>query len=54
MGAFIKTQPEVKDAKLLLFLVYSWTQEGVSAFQQKQFECLLQLGKKKIGGLACC
>jgi hypothetical protein len=31
-----------KDAKLLLFLVNLWAQEGVSAFQQKHFECLLQ------------
>jgi hypothetical protein len=35
-------QNEGKDAKFLLFLVNSWAQEEVSAFQQKQFEYLLQ------------
>jgi hypothetical protein len=32
-----------RDAKLLQFFLHSWVQDGVSAFQQKQFEYLLHL-----------
>jgi hypothetical protein len=41
MGQSRQIQNRGRDTKLLLFLVNSWAQEGVSAFQKKQFENLL-------------